>query len=78
MRIDRQKLLITLDPELADASVARIHACESCSYDLNSEENEAFDELVSLEDKVDRETKTNLVHIAGYVSRKSSEYCEDT
>ena len=50
-----------------------------CNYDLKSDESNLFDEHSSLETFVNRETKINLVHIAGYVSRKNpSEVDEGT
>jgi len=57
-----------LDTELDD-SFTSIHAYESCSYEINIEENEACDELFSLEVAVNREIKNILVDMGGYVSR---------
>ena len=78
LRIERTKLQITLNHEMADSSVVRSHQCDDCSFDLNSMESEVFDELPSLEASVNRETKINLVYIAGYVSRKNSSDDDDT
>ena len=79
LRIQKAKFQITLDHSMVDSSVVRSHQCENCNYDLKSDESNLFDELSSLEAFVNRETKINLVHIAGYVSRKNpSEVDEDT
>ena len=79
LRIQKTKLQITLDHEMADSSVVRSHQCDNCGYDLKSQESDLFDELSSLEASVNRVTKINLSHIAGYVSRKNpSDADEDT
>ena len=56
---------------MVDSSAVRSHQCEDCNYDLKSDESNLLDELSSLEAFVNRETKINLVHIAGCVSRKN-------
>ena len=71
LRIEKAKLQIMLDHSMVDSSVVRSHQCEDCNYDLKSDESNLFDELSSLEAFVNRETKINLVHTAGYVSRKN-------
>ena len=38
---------------------------------------QTFDNLPKLEDKICRETKMSLVHMAGYVSRKDDELTEE-
>ena len=79
LRIQKAKLQITLDHCMVDSLVVRSHQCEDCNYDLKSDESNLLDEISSLESFVNRETKINLVHIAGYVSRKNlSEVDEDT
>ena len=47
------------------------HECDQCKYQLDDESEEVFDNLESLEEKVLKETKMSLVHIAGYVTRIS-------
>ena len=46
---------------------------------MNSDESDLFDELPLLEACLNRKTMTDLVHIAGYVSRNNlSHFGEDT
>ena len=71
LRIQKAKLQITLDHSMVDSSAVRSHQCEDCNYDLKSDESNLLDELSSLEAFVNRETKINLVDIAGCVSRKN-------
>ena len=52
------------------------HMCLQCSYRLDGQGSELFDNLVQLENSLTISTKTALVYIAGYVTRKDEELPE--
>ena len=52
------------------------HMCLQCSYRLDEQGSEVFDNLVQLENSLTISTKTALVYIAGYVTRKDEELPE--
>ena len=79
IRIQKAKLQISLNSELADSSNPSSHQCDKCEYSLSHAESDLFDQLPSLESSLSAEAQSNIVHIAGYVSRKiSAEGQEDT
>ena len=75
-RINRAKLLLTLKTDLSGEDAG--HDCSDCSFTLESDEKacEAVDSLEVLEASVPLETKSVLVYIAGYVTRKDPELDE--
>ena len=52
------------------------HMCPQCSYTLDEEGSEMFDNLVELETSLTIETKMALVYIAGYVTSKDKNLSE--
>ena len=70
-RIQKAKIQIALNSELISSCESSSHQCENCDYVLNEEESELFDQLPSLESDLSKEILANIVHIAGYVTRKS-------
>ena len=50
------------------------HMCLQCSYRLDEQGSEVFDNLVQLENSLTISTKTALVYIVGYVTRKMKSY----
>lgn len=54
--------------DAADQEVG--HMCKNCDFSLNEEACTIFEELPSLEDALDDQLKSNLVHVAGYVVGK--------
>ena len=76
-RIQKAKLQLTLNSELISSSRPSTHRCDNCEYVLNNEESEMFDQLPLLESDISKETMSNIVHIAGYVCRKSLSEDED-
>ena len=52
------------------------HMCLQYSYRLDEQGSEVFDNLVQLENSLTISTKTALVYIAGYVTRKDEELPE--
>lgn len=71
-RINKAKLLLTLEGDMNREDPG--HACEDWKFVIESHEKacETIDNLVILEDSVPKETKTALVYIAGYATRKDS------
>ena len=45
------------------------HHCGDCSYTMTDEALQVFDNLVELEQSLNKDTKMALFHIAGYVTR---------
>ena len=76
-RIHRTKVQITLNSQLATSSDPSTHHCENCNYMLNDSESEIFDQLPQLESSLNKEVMSNIVHIAGYFSRKNPTEDED-
>lgn len=74
--IDRAKLLLALktDKTVMD-NVVPGHACSQCNFALESDERacQTMDNLEELEASVPPETKSVLVYIAGYITRKDPE-----
>ena len=76
LRLSQAKLHLKQNCELNISNESVKHMCNDCDYVLNAEASDAFDNLSDLETSVPDETKSNLVHIAGYVTRKSSNESE--
>ena len=62
---------------MEDFNVESGHQCPACSYVLCEEGSEIFGNLSELEQSISLETKMSLVYIAGYVTRKDKELCEN-
>ena len=79
--INRAKLLLALktDKTILDAELPG-HACSKCNFTLESDEKacETVDTLETLEASIPSETKSVLVYIAGYVTRKDPELDEQS
>lgn len=75
--INKAKLLLTLKTDSINNEDAG-HACSDCKFTLESDEKacETVDNLEVLENSVSSETKSVLVYIAGYVTRKDPELDE--
>ena len=54
------------------------HSCELCNYTLDEQASKIFDELPNLAIYVKDEIKSNLVYIAGYITRKVDSLVEDS
>lgn len=77
--IHRSRLLLSLDADLTQTQLEEPgHSCSDCSFELESDEkaSETFDNLEELESSVSSETKSVLVYVAGYVTRKDKELDE--
>lgn len=72
-RITRAKLMLTLGADLSGEDAG--HSCSDCDFIIERNEKacEAVDNLEELETLVPSETKSALVYIAGYVTRKDAE-----
>ena len=77
LAINKTKLLLKLNSDVLNMDVNPGHACENCEYRLDETTTQTFDNLPALEDKICRETKMSLVHIAGYVTRRDGELSEE-
>ena len=75
--INKTKLLLRLNVDVSNLDVNSGHECDKCVYQLDDEATAVFDNLSALEDKISRETKMSLVHMAGYVTRKDEEKSEE-
>ena len=51
----------------------KLVTCPQCSYTLDEEGSEVFDNIVEIEPSLTIETKIALVYIAGYVTRKDKD-----
>ena len=78
--INKAKLLLSLDASQVDNAPDSGHACSKCPFSLQANEQaaEVFDNLEELESSIDADTKTVLVHIAGYVTRNDAENENET
>ncbi|KAL8614662.1 hypothetical protein ACOMHN_051114 [Nucella lapillus] len=77
--INRDKLLLALKADTAAMDVEdQGHACSDCGFAIESNEKacEAVDNLEELEASIFVETKSVLIYIAGYVTRKDPELDE--
>jgi hypothetical protein len=77
--INRAKLLLALNTDTAAMDVEDPgHACSDCGFAIESNEKacEAVDNLEELEASISVETKSVLIYIAGYVTRKDPELDE--
>ena len=75
LRIVKAKLQLSLNAEVGgfeESELLEGHQCKDCNYTLDATASGVYDTLPDYELCVDGETKTNLVHIAGYVARKGS------
>ena len=77
LHIKQSSLLLSLNVNIEDFNVESEHQCPACSYVLCEEGSEIFDDLSELEQSLSLETKMSLVYIAGYVTRKDKELCEN-
>ena len=75
--IYKTKLLLKLNCDM-DFNIEPGHSCQKCSYLPNEKVCDVLDNLHQLENSLEYETKNALVYIAGYISRKDDEECEDT
>ena len=66
VHIQHAKLVLQLGLEIEGDDG---HVCHTCKRELNEEESEVFDNLVELEQHINKETFLALVYIAGYVQR---------
>ena len=71
LRISQAHLYIKRNcPLVGNAADSVQHKCADCAYVLCAEASDIFDQLPSHEDSISHDAKSNLVHIAGYVTRK--------
>ena len=77
LNINKTKLLLKLNVNVSNLDVDPGHICDHCEYRMDENAMRTFDSMPELEDKICRETKMSLVHMAGYVSRKDKELSED-
>ena len=75
--INKTKLLLKLNADVANLNVNIGHECEKCNFKPDDDTSSLFSCLSTLEDKMCRETKMSLVHMAGYVTRNDAEESED-
>ena len=75
MHIQHAKLVLQLGLEIEGNDG---HLCQTCKRELNEEESEVFDNLVELEQHINKETFLALVYIAGHVQRCDNHEYEDT
>ena len=75
--INKMKLLLKLNADVANLNVNIGHECEKCNFKPDDDTSSLFGCLSTLEDKMCRETKMSLVHMAGYVTRNDAEESED-
>lgn len=69
LTIKKTKLLLKLNADLDNIIVDNGHQCDQCGYLLDDNTIKVFDDLQSSEQKIEKETKMSLCHIAGYVTR---------
>lgn len=69
LSIKKTKLLLKLNADVDNINVDNGHQCDQCGYLLDDNTIKVFDELAALEEKIEKETKISLCHIAGYVTR---------
>ena len=62
--------MLSLNVDVDALNVPSGNRCSNCTYELNQEGIEVFDNLEKIEDSLTIDTKMALVHIAGYVTRK--------
>ncbi|XP_076437845.1 uncharacterized protein LOC143277020 [Babylonia areolata] len=76
--INRSRLLLSLEAEAALEVEEPGHSCPDCVFNLEQDEKacQAVDDIETLEDLVSDENKSVLVYIAGYVTRKDTDYEE--
>ena len=77
LAINKTKLLLKLNANVLNTDVNPGHSCENCKYKMDETITQTFNNLPKLEDKICRETKMSLDHMAGYVSRKDDELTEE-
>ena len=66
MHIQHAKLVLQLGLEIEGDDG---HLCHTCKRELDEEESEVFDNLVELEQHINKETFLALVYMTGYVQR---------
>ncbi len=77
LQINKTKVLLRLDADFVfNLNLDVGHQCSKCGFLLDEKASEVFDALLQLEDKICSETKSSLVHIAGYVTRKDASKTE--
>lgn len=69
LSINKTKLLLRLNENVHNLDVVNGHQCDNCGYLLDEKSAEVFDNMPELEEKISKETKMSLVHMAGYVTR---------
>lgn len=74
--IQKTKLLLKLNADVDNLDVNHGHECEKCEFLLDNTSSKTFDHLNELEDRIPKETKISLVHMAGYVTRHDKELDE--
>ena len=75
--INKTKLLLTLNCSLEDFIEAG-HKCPKSAFLPTDKVCDVFDKLYDLEKSLDHDTKSALVHIAGYVVRHDDENVDGT
>ena len=76
--IMKAKLLLKLNADdVLKLDTDAGHSCAKCGYKMDEEICEVFDHLPEFEEKISRDNKMSLVHIAGYVTRHDSEPTEE-
>jgi len=74
----KAKLLLKLNADdVLELDTDAGHSCAKCGYKMDEETCEFFDHLPDFEDKISKDNKMSLVHIAGYVTRRDEELSEE-
>ena len=76
LNIQKASLLLHMD-DIENLPDDTSHSCDRCTFRMDEEVAEIFDNLQELENSITIDTKKSLVHIAGYATRKDSELSED-
>ena len=70
LHIKQASLLLRLKVNIDDFQVQSGHQCSSCDYRLSEEASAVFDNLPDLENSIPEGSKSALLYIAGYCTRK--------
>jgi len=76
VNIKRANLLLNI-ADIENLKTEEGHYCQDCSFTMDENTAEVFDNLPLLEEFLIIDTKMSLVYIAGYVTRKDGEIGED-
>ena len=77
LNINKTSLLLSLNTDIDNLGTNSGHHCSSCSYKLEEDGIETFDNLEKLEGSMTIDTKMALVHISWYVTRNDPVLLED-